>query len=65
MELIDLVSNDLTQMVSFPTQMTDCDSHNPALLVLLLSSDASICSAVAFNPFGNPNVAVLVSINFP
>ena len=62
--MIDLVSNDLTQMVSFPTQMTDCDSQNPALLVLLLSSDASICSAVAFNSFGN-SVAVLVSIKFP
>ena len=33
MELTDLVnlSNDLTQMVIFPTQIPDCDSHSPAL----------------------------------
>ena len=29
-------------MVNFPTQIPDCDSHNPALLDLFLSSDASI-----------------------
>ena len=26
------ISNDLTQMVNFPTQIPDCDSHIPALL---------------------------------
>ena len=36
------ISNDLTQMVDFPTRIADCDSHNPALLDLFLSSDASI-----------------------
>ena len=36
------ISNDLTQMVHFPTQILDCDSHSPALLDLFLSSDASI-----------------------
>ena len=36
------ISNDLTQMVNFPTRMPDCDSHSPALLHFLLSSDASI-----------------------
>ena len=46
-ELIDLVnsviiSNDLTQMVNFPTQVPDCDSHSPALLNLFISSDTSI-----------------------
>ena len=30
------ISNDLTQMVNFPTQIPDCDSHSPALLDLLL-----------------------------
>ena len=25
------ISNDLTQMVHFPTQIPDCDSHSPAL----------------------------------
>ena len=44
-ELIDLVnsvSNNLTQMVNFPTRIPDCDSHSPALLDLFLSFDASI-----------------------
>ena len=35
------VSNDLTQMVNFPTQIPDYDSHSPALLDLFISSDAS------------------------
>ena len=26
------ISNDFTQMVNFPTQIPDCDSHSPALL---------------------------------
>ena len=30
------ISNDLTQMVNFPTRIPDCDSHNPALLDLFL-----------------------------
>ena len=58
-ELIDLVnfynffiSDDLTQMVNCPTRIPDCDSHSPALLDLFLSSDASICSTMAFPPFG-------------
>ena len=25
------ISNDLTQMVHFPTRIPDCDSHSPAL----------------------------------
>ena len=37
-----IVSNDLTQMVNFPTQIPDFDSHRPALLDLYLSPDASI-----------------------
>ena len=36
------ISNDLTQMVNFPTRVPDCDSHSPALLDFFLSSDASI-----------------------
>ena len=42
------ISNDLTQMVNFPTRIPDCDSHSPALLDLFISSDASICSSMAF-----------------
>ena len=60
------ISNDLTQMVNFPTRNPDCASHSPALLDLLLSSDASICSTMAFPPLGNfDHVVVSVSIDFP
>ena len=60
------ISNDLTQMVNFPTRIPDCDSHSPALLDFFLSSDASICSAMAFPPLGNSgHVVVSVSIDFP
>ena len=60
------ISNDLTQIVNFPTRIPDCDSHSPALLDLFLSSDASICSAMAFPPLGNSDhVVVSVSIDFP
>ena len=60
------ISNDLTQIVNFPTRIPDCDSHSPALLDLFLSSDASICSAMAFSPLGNSgHVVVSVTIDFP
>ena len=60
------ISNDLTQIVNFPTQIPDCDSHSPALLDLLLSCDASICSTMAFPPLGNSDhVVVSVSIDLP
>ena len=59
------ISNDLTQMVNFPTRIPDCDSHSPALLDLFLSSDASICSTMAFPPLGSSDhVVVSVSIDF-
>ena len=59
------ISNDLTQMVNFPTRIPDCDSHSPAHLDLFISSDASICSTMAF-PLGNSDhVVVSVSIDFP
>ena len=53
-------SNDLTQTVDFPTRIPDCDSPNPALLDLFLSSDVSICVTIAF-----PDHVVSVSIDFP
>ena len=60
------ISNDLTQMVNFPTRIPDCDSHSPALLDFFLSSDASICSTMAFSPLGNSDhVVVSVSTDFP
>ena len=38
----------------------------PALLDLFISSDASICSTMAFAPLGNSDhVVVSVSIDFP
>ena len=65
-ELIDLVnsvitfiSNDLTQMVNFPTLIPHCDSHSPALLDLFLSCDASICSTMAFPLLGNSSCCCL------
>ena len=60
------ISSDLTQIVNFPTCIPDCDSHSPALLVLFISSDASICSTMAFPPLGNSDhVVVSISIGFP
>ena len=42
------------------------DSHSPALLDFFLSSDASICSTMAFPPLGNSDHVVgSVSIYFP
>ena len=53
-------------MDNFPTWIPDCDSHGPAFLDLFLSSDASICSTIAFSPLGNSDhVVVPVSIEFP
>ena len=71
LELIDLVNaviilNDLTQMVNFSIRIPDYAFHSPALLDLFLSSGASICSAMAFPPLGNPDhVVVSVCIDFP
>ena len=60
------LSNDLTQMVKFPTQIPDCDFHSPALLDFFLSPDTSICPTMAFPPLGNSyRVVVSVSIDFP
>ena len=51
-------------MINFPTWIPDCHSHSPAVLDLLLSSDVSICSTMAFPPLGNSDhVAVSVSID--
>ena len=60
------ISNDLTQIVNFPTWIPDCDSDSPAILDLFISSDASICSTMAFPPLANSDhVVVSVSIDFP
>ena len=53
-------------MFNFPRQIPDCVSHSPALLDLFLSSDASICSTMAFPLLGNSDhFVVSVSIDFP
>ena len=53
-------------MVNLPTCIPGCDSHRPAHLGLFISSDASICSTMAFPPLGNSDhVLVSVSIDFP
>ena len=75
-ELVDLVNSVVifylkwpysdAQMVNFPTRIPDCNSHSPALLDLFLSSNASICSTMAFLPLGNSDhVFVSVCIDFP
>ena len=64
--MVFFISSDLTQIVNFPTRIPNCDSHSPALLDLFISSDASICSTMAFPPLGKfDHVVVSVSINFP
>ena len=60
------ISNNLLQMVNFPTWISNCDCNSPALSDLLISSDASICSTMVFPSLGNSDhVAVTVSIGFP
>ena len=59
------ISNDLTQMLNFLTQIPDCDSHTLPLLDLFISSDASIYSTMAFPTLVNSDhVVVSVSIDF-
>ena len=53
-------------MVKSPTQIPDSFSHSPALLDLFISSDASICSTMAFHSLENSDhVVVSVSMDFP
>ena len=59
------ISNHLTQMVNFPTQIPDCDSQS-FFFGCLSFSDTSICSAMKFRPLGNSDhVVVSVSTDFP
>ena len=52
-------------MINFHVRITGCDSQIPALLDLFISSDASICSTVAFPPLANSDhFVVSVSIGF-
>ena len=58
------ISNNLTQIVNFFAWIPDCESHSPAILDLFHSSDASICSTMAFPPLGKLHVVVSLSIDF-
>ena len=60
------ISNDLTEMVNFPTRIRDCNSHSPTFLNLFLSTDPNVCSTMVFPPLENSDhVVVPVSIDFP
>ena len=60
------ISNDLTQMVNFPTRISHSDSHSTALSDFFLPSGARICSKTSFPPLENSgHVVVSVSIDFP
>ena len=53
-------------MVNFPNLIPDCYSHSPALLDLFISSNANICSTMAFPLLRNSDhVVVSVSTDFP
>ena len=52
-------------MVNLPTRIPVYGSHSQAFLDFFLSSDASICSTMAFPPLGNSDHVVSVSIDFP
>ena len=55
-----------TKIINFPTRIHDCDSHKPTLLDLLISSDTSICSTMAFPTLANyDHVLVSVFTDFP
>ena len=65
-ELIDLVNS----VIIFQSQMTllrwlTFRHGSLALFELFLSSDASICSTMAFPELANSDLVVSVSINFP
>ena len=52
-------------MVNFPTWIPDGESHSSALLDFFLSSDANVCSLMAFLPLRNSDHAnALVSVKF-
>lgn len=62
----NFLSNNLSQMVNFPTWIQDFDSYGPTYLGLFLPSDPSIYCIVVISPLGNSgNVAVSFSIYFP
>ena len=53
-----MISKDLTQMVNFTTQITNCESQSPAPLYSVISPNPSICSTVPVLLFGNSDHVV-------
>ena len=51
-----IISNDLTQMINFPTRIPICDSPSQVFLDLFISFDASISSTMAFPPLGSSDM---------
>ena len=64
----ELCLSQMTLLRWLTLQIPDCNSHSPALLDLFISSDASICSTMAFPQLGSfhfvSHVVVSVSIDF-
>ena len=64
----ELCWSQMTLLRWLTLQIPDCNSHSPALLDLFISSDASICSTMAFPQLGSfhfvSHVVVSVSIDF-
>ena len=54
------ISNDLTQMVNFPTRIPDCDSQSGSSGFL----DVCVCFRVSFPSLRNSDYVVSVSIDF-
>ena len=62
--MIYIISNNLTDMVNFPTRIPDCDSHSPALLDFFFFRRWYLFT-MAFPPLGNSDETVAsVSIDF-
>ena len=62
-----IISNDLTQMVNFPIQ-SQTVILNPAFFDLFISSEASICSTMAFPPtmvFPPWEILIMLLSQFP
>ena len=57
------ISNDLTHMVNFPTQIPGCDYHSPTVLDLFISSEANIYSTMPFLSLGNSNHVVSLTFH--
>ena len=59
------LSQDLTQIVSFPTRIPDYGGQEPSLLDLFLTTTPDICSATSYPPLGtSDHVVVSVFVDF-